>query len=147
MPSSNIKRKKKPGPANNAPNNGGGGGNFTETAMDEYLARLDLYRKPIAKDGSCLFRAVSEQVSLVALSLNGVESVECVRVFMSRICFLSARDSIERRVRNQIFRVDGPYSLIFKCVYFALIDVLFHNKQTIIWAGFSEHLLVLDNVL
>lgn len=83
MPSSNIKRKKKPGPANNAPNNGSGG-NFTETAMDEYLARLDLYRKPIAKDGSCLFRAVSEQVSLVALSPNGVENVECVRVFMSR---------------------------------------------------------------
>lgn len=87
MPSSNIKRKKKPGPANNAPNNGGGGGNFTETAMDEYLARLDLYRKPIAKDGSCLFRAVSEQVSLVTLSPDGVESVECGGVFMSRCCF------------------------------------------------------------
>lgn len=61
MPSSNIKRKKKPGPINNALSNGGGS-NYTETAMDEYLARLDLYRKPIAKDGSCLFRAVSEQV-------------------------------------------------------------------------------------
>ena len=83
MPSSNIKRKKKPGPVNNAPNNGSGG-NFTETAMDEFLTRLDLYRKPIAKDGSCLFRAVSEQVSPVALSPNGVENVECVRVFMSR---------------------------------------------------------------
>ena len=53
--------------------------------------------------------------------------VECLcRV----VVFLSARDSIERRVRNRIFRVDGPYSLIFKCLYFALIDVLFHNKQT-----------------
>ena len=143
MPSSNIKRKKKPGPVNNAPNNGGGG-NFTETAMDEFLARLDLYRKPIAKDGSCLFRAVSEQVSLVALSTNGVESVECVRVFMSWFCFLSARDSI---VRNRIFRVDGPYSLIFKCLCFALIDVLFHNKQTIIWTGFSEHSIASTLVL
>lgn len=57
MPSSNIKRKKKP-VSNNATN----GSNFTETAMDEFLARLNLYRKPIAKDGSCLFRAVSEQV-------------------------------------------------------------------------------------
>lgn len=93
MPSSNIKRKKKPGPVNNAPNNGGGG-NFTETAMDEYLARLDLYRKPIAKDGSCLFRAVSEQVSRVTLSPIGVETVECIRVFMSWFYFLSARDSI-----------------------------------------------------
>ena len=68
MPSSNIKRKKKPGPINNAPTSNGGGGNYTETAMDDYLARLDLYRKPIAKDGSCLFRAVSEQVSLHGLS-------------------------------------------------------------------------------
>ena len=139
MPSSNIKRKKKPGPVNNASNNGGGG-NFTETAMDEYLARLDLYRKPIAKDGSCLFRAVSEQVSRVTLSPNGVGSVECVRVFMSWFCFLSARDSLKRRVRNRIFRVDGPYSLIFKCLSFALIDVLSHNKQTIIWTGFIAHI-------
>ncbi|EDO44483.1 predicted protein, partial [Nematostella vectensis] len=30
--------------------------------MDDYLAKRNLYRKPIAKDGSCLFRAVSEQV-------------------------------------------------------------------------------------
>ena len=30
--------------------------------MEEYLATLGLWRKPIAKDGSCLFRAVSEQV-------------------------------------------------------------------------------------
>ena len=76
MPSSNIKRKKKPGSVNNAPSNGNGG-NYTETAMDEFLARLDLYRKPIAKDGSCLFRAVSEQVSPVGLSPNGVESDDC----------------------------------------------------------------------
>ena len=86
MPSSNIKRKKKPGPVNNASNNGGGG-NFTETAMDEYLARLDLYRKPIAKDGSCLFRAVSEQVSRVTLSPIGVESVDCAGVFLSWFYF------------------------------------------------------------
>ncbi|XP_078682675.1 uncharacterized protein LOC144917039 isoform X3 [Branchiostoma floridae x Branchiostoma belcheri] len=31
-------------------------------AMDEYLSSLGLVRKPIAKDGSCLFRAVAEQV-------------------------------------------------------------------------------------
>ena len=36
-------------------------------AMDEFLATLNLWRKPIAKDGSCLFRAVSEQVIKVAL--------------------------------------------------------------------------------
>ena len=30
--------------------------------MDVFLDKLGLYRKPIAKDGSCLFRAVAEQV-------------------------------------------------------------------------------------
>lgn len=73
MPSSNIKRKKKPVP-NNAPNSSAG--NFTETAMDEFLGRLNLYRKPIAKDGSCLFRAVSEQVnSFLATSSFSVYGV------------------------------------------------------------------------
>lgn len=32
------------------------------TPMDAYLRKLGLYRKLIAKDGSCLFRAVAEQV-------------------------------------------------------------------------------------
>jgi hypothetical protein len=35
-----------------------------EAAMDSFLGKLGLYRKPIAKDGSCLFRAVAEQVSM-----------------------------------------------------------------------------------
>ena len=34
-----------------------------ESAIDEYLAAIGLWRKPIAKDGSCIFRAVSERVS------------------------------------------------------------------------------------
>ncbi|KTG01480.1 hypothetical protein cypCar_00030935 [Cyprinus carpio] len=33
-----------------------------ESRMDEYLRSLGFYRKKIAKDGSCLFRAVAEQV-------------------------------------------------------------------------------------
>ena len=41
----------------------------SESAMDEYLSKLDLYRKPVAKDGSCLFRVVSEQVSAIFFSL------------------------------------------------------------------------------
>ena len=35
-----------------------------ESDMDIFLYNLGLYRKPIAKDGSCLFRAVAEQVSM-----------------------------------------------------------------------------------
>lgn len=37
---------------------------LSEVTMDEYLGSLGLYRKLTAKDASCLFRAVSEQVTL-----------------------------------------------------------------------------------
>ncbi len=33
--------------------------------MDEYLASIGLYRKMMARDASCLFRAVSEQVKFI----------------------------------------------------------------------------------
>lgn len=33
-----------------------------EKLMDDHLRALGLHRKKIAKDGSCLFRAVAEQV-------------------------------------------------------------------------------------
>ena len=36
----------------------------SEAAMDKYLQSIGLYRKPVAKDGSCLFRAVAEKVLL-----------------------------------------------------------------------------------
>lgn len=35
--------------------------------MDEYLASIGRKRKPIPKDGSSLFRAVSEQVSHLSI--------------------------------------------------------------------------------
>ncbi|XP_036168096.1 OTU domain-containing protein 4 isoform X3 [Myotis myotis] len=41
---------------------GGAGPREDVTPMDAYLRELGLYRKLIAKDGSCLFRAVAEQV-------------------------------------------------------------------------------------
>lgn len=37
---------------------------LSEVTMDEYLASLGLYRKLTAKDATCLFRAISEQVTL-----------------------------------------------------------------------------------
>lgn len=61
MPTKVPNRKKKPGVLGTTAN--GGTGSFNDSAMDEFLAKKGLYRKPIAKDGSCLFRAVSEQVS------------------------------------------------------------------------------------
>uniref|UniRef100_A0A8V0YKG7 ubiquitinyl hydrolase 1 n=1 Tax=Gallus gallus TaxID=9031 RepID=A0A8V0YKG7_CHICK len=37
---------------------------LSEVTMDEYLGSLGLYRKLTAKDASCLFRAISEQLFL-----------------------------------------------------------------------------------
>lgn len=42
---------------------GGAGPREDATPMDAYLRKLGLYRKLVAKDGSCLFRAVAEQVT------------------------------------------------------------------------------------
>lgn len=43
-----------------------------EKLMDDYLRSLDLHRKKVAKDGSCLFRAVAEQVTWrVSLQRHG----------------------------------------------------------------------------
>lgn len=42
---------------------GGTGCREDATPMDAYLRKLGLYRKLVAKDGSCLFRAVAEQVT------------------------------------------------------------------------------------
>ncbi|XP_050830009.1 OTU domain-containing protein 4 isoform X7 [Serinus canaria] len=41
---------------------GGGRDAPGDTSMDRYLRSQGLYRKKVAKDGSCLFRAVAEQV-------------------------------------------------------------------------------------
>lgn len=37
-------------------------GRTYRVTLDKFLANKELRRKSIAKDGSCLFRAVSEQV-------------------------------------------------------------------------------------
>lgn len=36
---------------------------LSEVTMDEYLGSLGLYRKLTAKDATCLFRAIAEQVT------------------------------------------------------------------------------------
>lgn len=38
------------------------GGHPSEKHMDDFFKSIGLQRKKIAKDGSCLFRAVAEQV-------------------------------------------------------------------------------------
>lgn len=50
-----------------------------ESRMDEYLRSQGFYRKKIAKDGSCLFRAVAEQVRLVLIFII---PNKCVMILM-----------------------------------------------------------------
>uniref|UniRef100_A0A3B3CUX8 ubiquitinyl hydrolase 1 n=1 Tax=Oryzias melastigma TaxID=30732 RepID=A0A3B3CUX8_ORYME len=59
-----------------------------EKAMDAYLKSIGLHRKKIAKDGSCLFRAVAEQV-LHCQSLHHEVRAKCVDFLMQN------RDSYE----------------------------------------------------
>ncbi|KAI7794718.1 OTU domain-containing protein 4-like isoform X2 [Triplophysa rosa] len=49
-----------------------------ECRMDEYLRSLGFYRKKIAKDGSCLFRAVAEQI-LQCQGLHTDVRMACVK--------------------------------------------------------------------
>ncbi|XP_053931822.1 putative bifunctional UDP-N-acetylglucosamine transferase and deubiquitinase ALG13 [Cuculus canorus] len=53
---------------------------FSEVAMDEYLGSLGLYRKMTAKDASCLFRAVSEQ--LFSSQIHHIEIRKACVLFM-----------------------------------------------------------------
>lgn len=46
--------------------------------MDEYLGSLGLFRKLTAKDASCLFRAISEQVKGKQIYLPYIEISEFV---------------------------------------------------------------------
>ena len=55
-----------------------------ECTMDEHLKKLDLFRKPVAKDGSCLFRVVAEQVFRF-FSLEATNRYELFRMF-KRTC-------------------------------------------------------------
>ncbi|KAM3590761.1 uncharacterized protein V6R79_016189 [Siganus canaliculatus] len=55
----------------------GTGERGAEKAMDDYLKSIGLHRKRIAKDGSCLFRAVAEQV-LHCQSLHTKVRAKCV---------------------------------------------------------------------
>ena len=42
---------------------------IAEDPMDSYLGTLGLWKKRIARDGSCLFRAIAEQVAFFCFIL------------------------------------------------------------------------------
>lgn len=51
-----------------------------EKLMDDYLKSIGLHRKKVAKDGSCLFRAVAEQVSWQNVRNKVLDSPERTQV-------------------------------------------------------------------
>nr|XP_044986691.1 OTU domain-containing protein 4 [Jaculus jaculus] len=57
---------------------GGVGARDEATSMDVHLQKMGLYRKLVAKDGSCLFRAVAEQV-LHSQSRHVEVRMACIR--------------------------------------------------------------------
>ncbi|XP_046724502.1 putative bifunctional UDP-N-acetylglucosamine transferase and deubiquitinase ALG13 isoform X4 [Silurus meridionalis] len=73
--------------------------------MDEYLASLGLYRKMMARDASCLFRAVSEQLYF---SQNYHQKVrkDCVNFMRANKC--SFEPFVEGSFEKYLERLDDP---------------------------------------
>ncbi|KAM7366578.1 hypothetical protein PAMP_016010 [Pampus punctatissimus] len=87
----------------------------TERLMDEYLKSKGFHRKKIAKDGSCLFRAVAEQV-LHSQSLHTEVRAKCVDFLKQNresyeafglICFFVLQ-FIEGEFEDYLFKLQDP---------------------------------------
>lgn len=63
-------RNKSRGGGSSRPNTGSGAVSRDLKSLDYYLEQKHLQRKATAKDGSCLFRAISEQVGAIHTSLT-----------------------------------------------------------------------------
>ncbi|XP_030902663.2 OTU domain-containing protein 4 isoform X4 [Melopsittacus undulatus] len=81
---------------------GGGADTPGDTSMDCYLRSQGLYRKRVAKDGSCLFRAVAEQV-LHSQSRH-------IEVRMACVDYLR-----KNREKFEAF-IEGPFEDYLKCL-------------------------------
>ncbi|XP_010007236.1 PREDICTED: OTU domain-containing protein 4 isoform X2 [Chaetura pelagica] len=81
---------------------GSGGDAPGDTSMDGYLRSQGLYRKRVAKDGSCLFRAVAEQV-LHSQSRH-------IDVRMACVDYLR-----KNREKFEAF-IEGPFEDYLKCL-------------------------------
>ncbi|XP_072262931.1 LOW QUALITY PROTEIN: OTU domain-containing protein 4 [Pyxicephalus adspersus] len=83
------------------------GASKEEAAMDAYLKSKGLYRKRIAKDGSCLFRAVAEQV------LHS----QARHLEIRKSCIKYLR---ENRALFEASRGSGRRELVFSSVFFII---------------------------
>ncbi|XP_034413606.1 OTU domain-containing protein 4 [Cyclopterus lumpus] len=76
-----------------------------ERLMDDYLKTMGLHRKRIAKDGSCLFRAVAEQV-LHCQSLHTKVRAKCVEFLQENRGSYEA--FIEGDFEDYLFKLQDP---------------------------------------
>uniref|UniRef100_A0A8B9FFK3 ubiquitinyl hydrolase 1 n=1 Tax=Amazona collaria TaxID=241587 RepID=A0A8B9FFK3_9PSIT len=112
---------------------GGGVDSPGDTSMDCYLRSQGLYRKRVAKDGSCLFRAVAEQV-LHSQSRH-------IDVRMACVDYLR-----KNREKFEAF-IEGPYEDYLKClenpqVYFIIYREPNASPSHVTENGFSDKVLL-----
>uniref|UniRef100_A0A3Q3WU64 Uncharacterized protein n=1 Tax=Mola mola TaxID=94237 RepID=A0A3Q3WU64_MOLML len=106
-----------------------------EKLMDDYLKSIGLHRKKIAKDGSCLFRAVAEQVNSCSVSpvlqfiegdfddyLYKLQDPQVVFVnFQVQLCFLNGNhyDSVYPigRIKSAALCQSILYELLYDGVF------------------------------
>lgn len=98
------------------------------TPMDAYLRTLGLYRKLVAKDGSCLFRAVAEQV-LHSQSRHGEVRMACIHYLReNRERF---EEFIEGSFEEYLKRLENPQEWVGQVEISALS--LLYRKDFIIY--------------
>uniref|UniRef100_W5MR34 ubiquitinyl hydrolase 1 n=1 Tax=Lepisosteus oculatus TaxID=7918 RepID=W5MR34_LEPOC len=95
-----------------------------EKLMDEYLKSLGLYRKKIAKDGSCLFRAVAEQVLLCQSRHLEVRRTCGDYVKKNRVKYESF---IEGSFEEYLQRLENPQSWVGEVEISALALIYKHD--------------------
>ncbi|KAM6222005.1 OTU domain-containing protein 4 [Rhynchocyon petersi] len=98
------------------------------TPMDAYLRKLGLYRKLVAKDGSCLFRAVAEQV-LHSQSRHVEVRMACIRYLRENRDKFEA--FIEGSFEEYLKRLENPQEWVGQVEISALS--LMYRKDFIIY--------------
>ncbi|XP_051515467.1 OTU domain-containing protein 4-like [Myxocyprinus asiaticus] len=95
-----------------------------ECRMDEYLRSLGLYRKKIAKDGSCLFRAVAEQV-LHCQGLHTQVRAACVKYLRQNRSTYEL--FIEGDFEKYLLNLQDPQSWVGQVEITALAELYKHD--------------------
>ncbi|XP_065131732.1 OTU domain-containing protein 4 [Paramisgurnus dabryanus] len=95
-----------------------------ECRMDEYLRSLGFYRKKIAKDGSCLFRAVAEQV-LKCQALHYDVRMACVKYLRQNRAMYEL--FIEGDFEKYLENLQDPQSWVGQVEITALAELYKHD--------------------